>query len=159
MDVSFKHEASDKTTTAIVDAAGAVADQMLSGEKNKKNGTGVTELALGTLSVTIHEEQDARDERDKAIEAARAALEVASTMRVTEEKLRKKLAESQNAFHKERSEFTSERIEHAKEIAGLKNQLEIYKDECKRLLADNKKLHDLYRAKKASKRKPSKRRS
>jgi streptomycin 6-kinase len=144
MDVSFKHESGEKVDGVTL-AAGAVADQMLGNKKKNRaasqSGTasqsgsdkGMTEMAFGTLSVTIHEEQDARDERDKAIEAARAALEVAEKMRATEEKLRTKLAESSAAFHKERSERTSERLAHAKEVAE-------HKEIIKQLTAENEKL-------------------
>jgi len=88
-------------------------------EAARKNG-----FALGTLSVTIHEEHDARDSRDAAIDAAGSAIKVAEQMRSVEDKLRKKLESAEAAFQKERQEHVEAKLAHAREVAMLKGALE-----------------------------------
>jgi len=114
--ISFEHKGGD--TSGMEEAA-------------RKNG-----FALGTLSVTIHEEHDARDSRDAAIDAASNALKVAEQMRSVEEKLRKKLESAEAAFHKERQEHTETKLAHAREVAELKDKIFLYENGHKKTAVD-----------------------
>jgi chromosome segregation ATPase len=80
-------------------------------------------FGLGTMTVTIHEEHDARDQRDAAIEAAASTINVVRQSLETEKKLRKQLEEATASFRKERHEHTETRLAHAREVGELKGQI------------------------------------
>jgi len=90
-------------------------------------------FGMGTLMVTIHEESDARDQRDAAIEAAVSTIKVVEQSISTEKKLRQKLDEANASFHKERQEITEIRLAHAKEVGELKKKIAALESENARL--------------------------
>lgn len=102
--VSFKH--TDEASEAQVKAFEVLTE---------KRGFG-----LGTLSVSIHEETDARDARDAAIDAAVATIKVVEQSLATEKKLREQLASASAAFYREREEHSKSKLEAAKEIGEMK---------------------------------------
>jgi chromosome segregation ATPase len=103
--VSFKHTDTDAASEAQVKAF----------EDIERRGFG-----MGTLSVTIHEESDARDARDAAIDAAAATIKVVEQSLAAEKKLREQLASANAAFYREREEHTKSRLEAAREILEMK---------------------------------------
>lgn len=81
-------------------------------------------FGMGTLSVVIHEETDARDTRDAAISAASATLKVAEQSIVTEKKLRAEIAQLGESLRKNREEHSKIRLGALKEIGELKAKVE-----------------------------------
>jgi len=102
-----------------------------SDEELKK--VGAVGLGLGTLSVVIHEETDARDTRDAAISAASATLKVAEQSLATEKKLRAEIAQLGESFRKEREEHSKVRLNALREIDELKAKIENLESENTRL--------------------------
>jgi hypothetical protein len=90
-------------------------------------------FGLGTLSVVIHEEHDARDTRDAAISAASATLKVAEQSLATEKKLRAEIAQLGESLRKEREEHSKIRLGALKEIGELKAKVETLEVENEKL--------------------------
>ena len=90
-------------------------------------------FGMGTLSVVIHEEHDARDTRDAAISAASATLKVAEQSLAVEKKLRAEIAQLGESIRKAREEHSKVRLGALKEIGELKAKVE-------RLETENEKL-------------------
>ena len=123
--VSFKH--TDEASEAQVKAFEALTE---------KRGFG-----LGTLSVTIHEESDARDARDAAIDAAAATIKVVEQSLAAEKKLREQLATANAAFYREREEHTKSKLEATKEIGEMRraaiDEINLRKAEIHQLEVEN----------------------
>jgi hypothetical protein len=102
--VSFKHE------------GGPTNEQMAAVEK--------AGFGLGTLSVTIHEEHDARDQRDAAVAAAASTIKVTEQALATEKKLRADVERITASFYKEREEHSQSKLAHAREVGELKGKIE-----------------------------------
>lgn len=124
--VSFKHTGTDAASEAQVKAF----------EDVERRGFG-----MGTLSVTIHEESDAREARDAAVGAAAATIKVVEQSLATEKKLREQLASANAAFYREREEHTKSKLEAAREIREMKkaaiDEINLRKAEVHQLETEN----------------------